>query len=226
MGEIRLSGRAASPGLAIGPVVSMDQAPTGRREPTGDPEREAADLRGAISAAAEAVQAVVARSEGEAADILAFQVAMLEDDALSEGAFHAIEAGIPADEAWRAALDNEESRGLRHDDGRDETPRPARENVKVETDECVSGTHAVGRANQRLKAFALQRDGVDADVEQYFRAARSADRHGMRGFRQRADFAVTRRAQDAFGRIDGDPVAQHAACEHLVVHFVERGGPA
>jgi phosphoenolpyruvate-protein phosphotransferase (PTS system enzyme I) len=107
MGEIRLSGRAASPGLAIGPVVSMDQAPASLREPTGDPVQEAADLRSAIHAAAEAVRVLAARSDGEAADILAFQVAMLEDDALSEGAFHAIEAGIPADEAWRAALDAE-----------------------------------------------------------------------------------------------------------------------
>ena len=36
-----------------------------------------------------------------------FQVAMLEDDALAEGAYDAISAGIAADHAWRAALDAE-----------------------------------------------------------------------------------------------------------------------
>jgi len=29
---------------------------------------------------------------------------MLEDEALSEGAFHAIEAGVPADHAWHEAM--------------------------------------------------------------------------------------------------------------------------
>ncbi|MDQ0473572.1 putative PEP-binding protein [Labrys wisconsinensis] len=103
MTELRLSGRAAAPGLAIGPVVAMAAA-TAARAATGDPAREAGDLRAALAAAAAEITALAERSDGEAADILAFQVAMLEDAALAEGAFHAIEAGIPADHAWRQAL--------------------------------------------------------------------------------------------------------------------------
>jgi phosphotransferase system enzyme I (PtsI) len=103
MSEIRLSGRAASPGLALGPVVTM-AASAAERQPTGDPEREAADLAKAVAAAAAELAALTAEAEGEAADILAFQLAMLEDEALSEGAFHAVEAGIAADRAWREAL--------------------------------------------------------------------------------------------------------------------------
>jgi phosphoenolpyruvate-protein phosphotransferase (PTS system enzyme I) len=106
MSEIRLSGRPASPGLAMGPVVRM-RASTARREPSGDPQREAAALRAAIRAAAEAVAKLIAKSEGEAADMLSFQLAMLEDDALSEGAFEAIETGLPADVAWHEALGSE-----------------------------------------------------------------------------------------------------------------------
>src|SRR5690349_10790781 len=106
MGEIRLTGRAASPGLALGPLVLMEVAAP-RREATDDPAHEAAALRGAIETATGALSSLAAASEGEAQDILSFQVAMLEDEALAEGAFHAIEAGIPADAAWHAALDAE-----------------------------------------------------------------------------------------------------------------------
>lgn len=74
------------------------------RAATGDPRREAEALRSAIAGAALAVGGEAAASEGEAGDILAFQAAMLEDDALAEGAFHAIEAGMPADHAWREAM--------------------------------------------------------------------------------------------------------------------------
>jgi phosphotransferase system enzyme I (PtsI) len=103
MTEVRLTGRPASPGLAEG-VVASSGFEAASREPTGDIDREAADLRAAIAAAARQVSALAAEADQEAADILAFQVAMLGDDALSEGAFDAIEAGVPADHAWREAL--------------------------------------------------------------------------------------------------------------------------
>ena len=44
---------------------------------------------------------------GDVADILEFQVAMLEDDALADPAYEVISAGIAADHAWRMALDVE-----------------------------------------------------------------------------------------------------------------------
>jgi len=92
--ELQLSGRPASPGLAFGPVVMM-AANVVARQASDDPIEEAAALKGALAAAALDVEALMAGAAGDAADILAFQVAMLEDDALSEGAFHAIEAGVP-----------------------------------------------------------------------------------------------------------------------------------
>src|SRR5437667_5801053 len=45
--------------------------------------------------------------QGEVADILEFQVALLEDDALAEAAYNAIAGGVAADQAWRSALDAE-----------------------------------------------------------------------------------------------------------------------
>jgi phosphotransferase system enzyme I (PtsI) len=104
--EIHLTGRAASPGLAIGPVAVLTVAVESRRTP-GDPAQETAALKAAIEGATAELAELIEAEQGEAADILEFQVAMLEDDALAEGAFDAISAGTPADQAWRAVLDAE-----------------------------------------------------------------------------------------------------------------------
>ena len=104
MAEIHLTGRAASPGLAIGPVTLLTSGTT-RRMRVGEPAQEAAALQAAIEAATAAIAGLIETVEGEVADILAFQVALLEDDALAEAAYDAISTGIAADQAWRAALD-------------------------------------------------------------------------------------------------------------------------
>jgi len=104
--EIHLTGRAASPGLAIGPVTVLTVA-VERRTAIGDPAQETAALQAAIKGATAELADLVEAVQGEAADILEFQVAMLEDDALAEGAFDAISAGTPADHAWRSALNSE-----------------------------------------------------------------------------------------------------------------------
>ena len=106
MTEIRLTGRAASPGLAVGPVTVLSAAVESRRA-IGDAAPESAALEAAIEGAASELAELAEAQQGEAADILEFQVALLEDDALAEGAFKAISAGSSADQAWRSALDAE-----------------------------------------------------------------------------------------------------------------------
>ena len=106
MTEVHLTGRPASPGLAIGPVTVLTAA-VAERSAVGDPTQEATALRAAIKAAAADISGLIATVQGEAADILEFQVAMLEDDALAEGAYDAISVGVAADHAWRSALDAE-----------------------------------------------------------------------------------------------------------------------
>lgn len=71
----------------------------------GTPVEEAESLRRAIADAATEIDALQRSASTDAADILEFQVAMLGDDALAEGAFADIAAGRPADKAWCAALD-------------------------------------------------------------------------------------------------------------------------
>jgi phosphotransferase system enzyme I (PtsI) len=106
MPAARLVGRPASPGLAHGRVVVFAHAATGARS-AGDPESEAAALRGAIRAAIQGLNRLAAEAGDAGAEILAFQIAMLEDDALAAEAFAEIADGVPADRAWRGALDRE-----------------------------------------------------------------------------------------------------------------------
>jgi phosphotransferase system enzyme I (PtsI) len=98
-------GTVASIGYASGPLF-MIEAGTPVYGPSGDPATEAQRLRDAIGAAATEVGDLMAATSGDAADILEFQQAMLEDDALSEPALASVEAGAAdASAAWTAVLD-------------------------------------------------------------------------------------------------------------------------
>jgi phosphotransferase system enzyme I (PtsI) len=110
MTTLSLKGQCASPGFASGIVAVMGtrvidgQAATSI---TGDPASEADALKAAISRATAELTMLAANSEGEVAEILGFQIAMLEDDALSEPAWAAIAGGKPAATAWGEAMDTE-----------------------------------------------------------------------------------------------------------------------
>lgn len=98
------TGQPAAPGIAIGPLARLPAAPAGGRT-AGDPLSEQAALDAAIAAARDDLAALAAAAGGDAAEILEFQIAMLEDEALSDPADEAIAAGTPADLAWQHALD-------------------------------------------------------------------------------------------------------------------------
>jgi phosphotransferase system enzyme I (PtsI) len=104
--EQSLAGLGAAAGIAVGTACRIASLSEVERT-AGTPADERTALIAAISAATAEIAALAAAETGEAADILAFQVAMLEDEALSEAAFADIAAGTPADRAWRVALDAE-----------------------------------------------------------------------------------------------------------------------
>ena len=64
-------------------------------------------MREAVAGALADTRSLQARVDAEAAEIIAFQVAMLEDDELVAPAGVAIAGGAPADTAWEAAVDAE-----------------------------------------------------------------------------------------------------------------------
>jgi len=103
---MRVDGIPASAGYAEGPLFDLDQPPAGYEVKAGAAEEKAA-LEAAIGKAVGRLAALIETADGEAAGILEFHIAMLEDDALSGPAFAAIGSGQAADAAWRAALDSE-----------------------------------------------------------------------------------------------------------------------
>jgi phosphotransferase system enzyme I (PtsI) len=99
-------GIVASEGMFIGPVTFLD-APRAARAATGEASTEEAALTGAINAAIADIAALIDRADAAAQDILGFQIAMLEDEALTAPARAAIAGDAAADVAWVAALDSE-----------------------------------------------------------------------------------------------------------------------
>ena len=104
---VRLTGQIASEGYAEGPIwfASPAAAIAYRRKP--DAEAERAALAAAIAAGAAETAEMVAAAEGDAAEILEFQLAMLEDDTFATAANDAIDSGAGADRAWQQVLDAE-----------------------------------------------------------------------------------------------------------------------
>lgn len=99
-------GTIASRGYAEGDLFSLS-AEVRTYQASGDTGTETARLRLAREAAVTEIAALIAHTEAEAAEILEFQLAMLEDEALSEPALAAIARGQGAFSAWQVALEAE-----------------------------------------------------------------------------------------------------------------------
>jgi phosphotransferase system enzyme I (PtsI) len=103
---LRLRGRSAAPGLALGPLTRLVAPPQGAAS-LGSPDAERAALSRAIATAISQLKALAAAHLGEAAEILEFQIALLEDEALAVSALAEVEAGSPALKAWTRAVDTQ-----------------------------------------------------------------------------------------------------------------------
>jgi phosphotransferase system enzyme I (PtsI) len=104
MQAVERHGLPAAPGVAAGPLVLIDQV-IGARRATGNPARERDDLRLAIDAAMARLRDLAERNAGTAAaDMLEFQLAMLEDDALLAPVEEKIAGGADASAAWAEVI--------------------------------------------------------------------------------------------------------------------------
>ncbi|RWC92720.1 MAG: phosphoenolpyruvate--protein phosphotransferase [Mesorhizobium sp.] len=106
MRTMRIEGIPASAGYAEGPLFDLDRPPAAYTSKSSAAE-EIAALETAIGKAVSRLSAMIETADGDAAGILEFHIAMLQDDALSAPAFASIGADQAADVAWRAALDAE-----------------------------------------------------------------------------------------------------------------------
>jgi phosphoenolpyruvate-protein phosphotransferase (PTS system enzyme I) len=103
----RIEGRSAAPGLALGPLVRLAPVKHDARQHRSAAEEHQA-LVDALAASQEDLN-LLTRGAGdpEAEAILAFQIALLEDDSLVAPALAQIADGEPASRAWSAAIDPE-----------------------------------------------------------------------------------------------------------------------
>jgi phosphotransferase system enzyme I (PtsI) len=99
-------GRTASIGFARGPFIRLNDGEDSARI-AGSPDEETSALREAIQSASEQIAELAAAAGGEAAQILEFQVALLEDEDFITPIFVAVDEGSPADKAWSSALDEQ-----------------------------------------------------------------------------------------------------------------------
>src|SRR5882757_5767602 len=104
---LRIEGRPAAPGIALGPLVRLAPVRHDARQRRSVAEEHQA-LVDALNASQEDLS-LLARGAGdaEAEAILAFQIAVLEDDSLAAPAFARIANGEAAHRAWSAAIDPE-----------------------------------------------------------------------------------------------------------------------
>jgi phosphotransferase system enzyme I (PtsI) len=99
-------GRPAAEGTFHGRVVEIGSAQRHERT-SGDPATERLALEAAVTAAVAAIAALAAKSQGAAAAMLDFQIAMLQDEELLAPALAAISRGAGAGAAWLAAMETE-----------------------------------------------------------------------------------------------------------------------
>jgi phosphoenolpyruvate-protein phosphotransferase (PTS system enzyme I) len=99
-------GRTASIGFAHGPFLRVDASSNGGRT-VGSPSEEKRALRAALLSAGRQIAALAKAAGGEAAQILEFQVSLLDDEDFLDPIFAAILAGASADAAWSSALDEQ-----------------------------------------------------------------------------------------------------------------------
>src|SRR6202051_640344 len=103
----RVQGRSAAPGIALGPLVRLAPAKHDARQHRSVVEEHQA-LVDALAASQEALGLLAGEAGGADAEaILAFQMALLEDDNLTVPAFTLIAQGEVASRAWSNAIDPE-----------------------------------------------------------------------------------------------------------------------
>lgn len=102
----RISGQAASAGFAHGPVhLANREARDYAAKST--PEQELQALNLAVEEAVSSIASAMDRLSGDAADILEFQLAMIEDGSFTAAAAERITSGETAYDAWKAVLEVE-----------------------------------------------------------------------------------------------------------------------
>src|SRR5271169_2185976 len=102
-GALIFNGMTAAPGFARGPFVRAGERRVSFRK-HGSSHEEESTLRAALAATDGQIAALAGAIGGDAAEIIEFQLALIEDESLLEPIFAAIAGGASADRAWAQVL--------------------------------------------------------------------------------------------------------------------------
>lgn len=152
--ELERKGVIASDGLFAGPLLRLDEVRIDCR-PSGDPAAETVALSEAIAEAIAAIAALMEQADKTAAEILGFQLAMLEDEALAAPAQAAIAEGVAADAAWAQTM-NAEIAG--YEQAEDEYFRARSADLKDIRDRVLRGLASDGKTKIPSGAVLFGRD--------------------------------------------------------------------
>jgi phosphoenolpyruvate-protein phosphotransferase (PTS system enzyme I) len=103
----RIEGRSAAPGIALGPLVRLAPVNHDARQHRSAAEEHQALVDALAASQADLISLAHQAGDDEAEAILAFQIALVEDDNLTAPAFASIAGGEVANRAWSAAMDSE-----------------------------------------------------------------------------------------------------------------------
>ena len=103
----RIEGRSAAPGIALGPLVRLAPVKHDARQSRSAAEEHQVLVDALAASQADLISLAHEAGDDEAEAILAFQIALVEDDNLTAPAFASIAGGEAANRAWSAAIDSE-----------------------------------------------------------------------------------------------------------------------
>jgi phosphoenolpyruvate-protein phosphotransferase (PTS system enzyme I) len=146
----RIEGRPAAPGIALGPLMRLAAAKLDIRQKRSPAEEHQA-LVDALALSQTDLAALASQVEDTDAEaILAFQIALLEDDSLSAPGFARIADGEVANRAWSAAIDPEIAS---YDEAEDPYFRARASDLRDLRDRVLR--HLAGEADQTVPAGVI-----------------------------------------------------------------------
>ena len=146
----RIEGRPAAPGIALGPLMRLAAAKLDIRQKRSPAEEHQA-LVDALALSQTDLAALASQVEDTDAEaILAFQIALLEDDSLSAPGFARIADGEVANRAWSAAIDPEIAS---YDEAEDPYFRARASDLRELRDRVLR--HLAGEADQTVPAGVI-----------------------------------------------------------------------
>src|SRR5260370_4042080 len=103
----RIEGRSAAPGIALGPLVRLAPVKHDARQYRSAAEEHQALVDALAASQADLISLAHEAGDDEAEAILAFQIALVEDDNLTAPELASIAGGEVANRAWSDAIDSE-----------------------------------------------------------------------------------------------------------------------